>query len=78
MAWLKDGKGRCPVVDKAFKRACVIKVRGLRGRTNFDIWPEKIAKKLADENDIIPACSRRSVEGAFPFDKNCFGRIRNS
>lgn len=46
LAWLKDREGKFLGVSQAFEKACGIQARDLIEKTDFDFWPQEIAKGL--------------------------------
>ena len=45
IAWLKDKESRYVAVNEAFSKACGLKPEEIVGLTDFDIWPEELARK---------------------------------
>jgi PAS domain S-box-containing protein len=55
LVWLKDTNGRFLVVNSAFATSCGKQTpEELSGKTDFDIWPKKLAEKYrADDAEIL-------------------------
>lgn len=47
LAWIKDREGRFISVSAPFARACGVSHRDLVGKTDWDIWPRKLAERSA-------------------------------
>ena len=63
MVWLKDTKGKFITANKAFGLVSGADIESLCGKTDFDIWPEEIAKKyLAYEKEIMETEKHKRIE----------------
>lgn len=62
-AWLKDRAGRYVAVNEPFSKAFDMLPNDLVGKTDYDIYPPKLAKKYDKEfNDVIENGTRRYFE----------------
>ena len=63
IAWLKDKDSCLIAVNDAFAAAAKAKPVDLVGKTDFDIWPRKLAEKYrADDLDVIHTNQRKTVD----------------
>jgi len=64
LAWLKDAEGRYLKVNKAFvDYARLEDIRQVIGKTDFDLWPKKLAEKYrADDAEVIALRQQKHVE----------------
>ena len=54
LIWLKDKTGKFLTVNKAFASACGLKnPQEVIGKTDFDIWPEGLAKKYRNDDEQV-------------------------
>jgi len=69
IAWLKDKESRFVAVNEAFSKACGMKLEEIVGLTDFDIWPEELAKRYSeDEKRVIECGQRKQIEEPFALD----------
>ncbi len=63
MVWMKDKDCRFIAVNKAFSVACGFHTKDLSGYTDFDIWPEELAKKyFLDDQDVLSSATSKRIE----------------
>ena len=63
MAWLKDRESRFIAINEAFGNACGTKPKNLIGKTDFDVWPRKLAEKYcADDREVIKTNQRKILD----------------
>jgi PAS domain S-box-containing protein len=63
IAWLKDKNSRYVAVNRAFENVCGIKANNIIGKTDFDIWPKKLAEKYrADDKKVMLTRKRSFIE----------------
>jgi PAS domain S-box-containing protein len=63
MAWLKDKNGTFLAVNDQFAKARGIPREELVGRTDFDFWPEELAKRyLEDDQQVMETGQRKIIE----------------
>ena len=63
IAWLKDKNSRYIAVNSAFENVCGIKENNVIGKTDFDIWPKKLAEKYrADDKKVMLTRKRSFIE----------------
>ncbi|MEN6487337.1 MAG: PAS domain S-box protein [Smithella sp.] len=69
IAWLKDKESRFVAVNEAFSKACGMKPEEIVGLTDFDIWPEELARKYREDEKRVIECGRRKqIEEPFVLD----------
>ena len=62
-AWLKDRQSRFVAVNKAFGQACGTKPDDIVGKTDLDVWPQKLAERYrADDNEVMESGRRKVVD----------------
>lgn len=61
LAFMKDAQGRYVYINKPGERQFNIKLSDWLGKTDFDIWPEEIAKNLR-QNDTAVLTADKAVE----------------
>lgn len=62
-AWMKDEAGRYIAVNKAFLGICDKPAETILGKTDYDIWPESLARKYdADDQYAIRLGKQLSLE----------------
>lgn len=63
LAWLKDEKGKFIQVNKEFEKIFGKKEDEIRGRTEYDIWPTKLAEEhMEDDFEIMKLGKQKFVE----------------
>ncbi len=63
MAWMKDKDGRYIAANDAYGKDVAMLPGDIVGKTDFDIWPSKLAKKfLADDREVINSGKRKVIE----------------
>jgi PAS domain S-box-containing protein len=63
MAWLKDREGRFLAVNEPFEKASRITRKELIGKTDFDFWPEHLARRFQDDDEqVMKTGKRKSIE----------------
>lgn|GEM_PF-1210732 len=63
MAWLKDSEGTFLAVNDPFAKACGISKEELCGKTDFDFWPQELAKRYRDDDEqVMKTRKRKSIE----------------
>ena len=63
IAWLKDSESRFVAVNEAFGKACGFGPELLEGKTDFDLWPEDLAKLYRDDDmEVIATGKRKQIE----------------
>lgn len=68
-AWAKDEQGRFVYVNKAYEEVARLRSDELLGKTDFDIWPEEIARRFWDGDRKVLANAeplRITEESMFP------------
>lgn len=66
MAWLKDEKSNYITVNEALARASGQTVESMAGKSDFDFWPEDIARIYrADDREIMASHQTKRVEEPF-------------
>jgi len=59
IAWLKDKQSRYIAANEPFGESCGVKPESLVGRTDFDLWPEDLAKKYRDDDKEVMRLRQR-------------------
>ena len=59
IAWLKDEQSRYIAANEPFGEFCGVKPESLVGKTDFDLWPEDLAKKYRDDDKEVMRLRRR-------------------
>lgn len=59
IAWLKDKQSRYIAVNEPFGESCGVNPESLVGKTDFDLWPEDLAKKYRDDDKEVMRLRRR-------------------
>jgi diguanylate cyclase (GGDEF)-like protein/PAS domain S-box-containing protein len=63
IAWLKDDECRFIAVNEPFAKACGVTPEDLVGKTDFDIWPEHLARSYrADDREVMRSGESKRVE----------------
>ncbi len=63
MAWLKDTEGRFIAVNKQFSENCKTAIEDILGKTDLDLFPEKLAEAYhKDDLYIIKTKKQKAVE----------------
>lgn len=63
IAWLKDREGRFLEVNEPFLQSCGVNRDILIGKTDFDIWPEDLARGYVHDDQLVMATGKvRRVE----------------
>ncbi|MEJ2719466.1 MAG: SpoIIE family protein phosphatase [Deltaproteobacteria bacterium] len=63
MAWLKDKDGRFLAVNRSFEEASGISREDLRGKTDFDFWPQSLAQRYReDDEQVMKSRDRKRIE----------------
>ena len=63
MTWLKDANGAYISVNKVFKDTLKLHYSQIIGKTDFDLWPEELAKKYAqDDQEILLGGKQKTFE----------------
>ncbi len=63
MAWVKDKEGRFLEANAAFVRACGINRDALIGKSDFDYWPEELARRyLYDDIEVMRSGKTKRIE----------------
>jgi PAS domain S-box-containing protein len=63
MAWLKDRDSRYIAVNDAFGRACGWAPEALVGGSDFDVWPEDLARHYVDDDaEVMRTARRKQIE----------------
>ena len=61
IAWMKDEEGRFVYLSKSYQKQLGVRFADLEGKTDFDIWPQNIAKQFR-ENDLVVIGSGNPIE----------------
>ena len=61
IAWAKDEAGRYVYLSKACENRFGIRLKDCRGKTDFDLWPQDIAREFR-ENDLKVLASGQTTE----------------
>jgi two-component system cell cycle sensor histidine kinase/response regulator CckA len=61
IAWMKDEEGRYVYLSKSYQKRLGVRFSDLEGKTDFDIWPQHIAKQFR-ENDLVVMDSGNPIE----------------
>ncbi len=59
IAWLKDADGRFIHVNEPFARSCGLPAESVVGKTDFDVWPEALAKRYREDDVEVMRTRRR-------------------
>lgn len=59
IAWLKDEQSRYIAANEPFGESCGVEPESLVGKTDFDLWPEDLAKKYRDDDKEVMRLRRR-------------------
>ena len=63
MAWLKDSESRYVAVNESFGTVCGLKPDEVAGKTDYDLWPHKLAEKyVSDDKEVIRSGKRQVFE----------------
>jgi PAS domain S-box-containing protein len=63
MAWLKDRNGTFLAVNEPFEKASGIPRKELIGKTDFDFWPEDLARRFkTDDDQVMKTGKRKTIE----------------
>jgi PAS domain S-box-containing protein len=63
MAWLKDKGGKFIAANDSFAKAAGISEEELVGKTDFDFWPDELARRYRqDDENVMQSCRRKSIE----------------
>jgi PAS domain S-box-containing protein len=63
IAWLKDKEGRFIMVNEPFGKFCGVRSQDIVGKTDFDIWPNDVAKRYAIyDREVMMEGKRKSLE----------------
>ena len=63
LAWLKDKEGRFVAVNEPFGKICGVRPEDLIGKTDFDIWPEDLAKAYrADDQEVMESGRKKQID----------------
>lgn len=62
VAWLKDNKGNYINVNQPFSNACGLPVEEIIGKTDFEVWNEKIAQKNSLDDKKVISSKKTSTE----------------
>jgi PAS domain S-box-containing protein len=63
IVWLKDKESSYIAVNKAFENACGIYSTDICGKTDFDMWPKKLAEKYrADDKKVVLTGKSKLIE----------------
>ncbi|UCF44018.1 MAG: PAS domain S-box protein [Planctomycetota bacterium] len=62
IAWLKDEESRYIAANEPFGESCGVKPEDLVGKTDFDLWPETLAKKYRnDDREVMKSRQRKRM-----------------
>jgi len=61
IAWMKDDQGRYAYLSKTFERRFDVQFDDVRGKTDYEIWPQKIAEVFR-KNDLKVLNSDQPIE----------------
>ena len=53
LAWLKDEQGRYVFLSDNFRKRFPFSIERIRGKTDFEMWTEEVAKTLRDHDDQV-------------------------
>ncbi|MDA8387419.1 MAG: EAL domain-containing protein [Nitrospiraceae bacterium] len=63
MAWMKDSEGRYIAANDAYGKAAAMNPADIAGKTDLDIWPANLAKKImADDREVMRTGKRMIIE----------------
>jgi len=69
--YLKDLQGRYLLVNKEFEKLLNVKQEHVKGKTDFDIFPNEITEKLiVNDKNVLETKQVQEVEEKVPVDKN--------
>ena len=61
VAWMKDGNWNYVYINQPFERLFDVKLEGIKGKNDFELWPEATAKELR-ANDMLVLSSGEPLE----------------
>lgn len=53
LAWAKDDQGRIVYINKACEERFHVRLADWEGKTDFDIWPPEVARKLCENDERV-------------------------
>lgn len=59
IAWLKDNESTYIAANESFGESCGVRPEDLVGKTDFDLWPEQLAKKYRDDDREVMKSRQR-------------------
>lgn len=63
ITWLKDTQGRYLTVNESFAKTCGLSVEEIIGKTDFDIFPEQIARmNICDDEEVVRLKIRKFID----------------
>ena len=63
IAWLKDEQSQFIFINEPFARSAGVSAEALVGKTDFDIWPERLARRYRnDDQEVMRTQRRKRVE----------------
>jgi PAS domain S-box-containing protein len=63
MAWLKDTEGKFLAVNGAFERTSGLSRKVLIGKTDFDFWPETLARRFREDDlEVMRSGEQKRIE----------------
>ena len=61
VAWMKDAQGRHVYLSKSYEKRFGVRLADWLGRTDFELWPKKVAEQFR-KNDRAVLAGRRTIE----------------
>ena len=63
LVWLKDADSRFLIINEAFAKSCGTPSDDIAGKTDYDIWPDELARAyIADDFEVMRSGVRKMVE----------------
>ena len=58
IAWAKDEQGRHTYLNRAYEKRFSVRIEDLRGKTDFELWPQGTARDFRDDDLTVLASGR--------------------
>ena len=76
LVWLKDAESRFLIINEAFAKSCGTPSDEISGKTDYDVWPEDMARiYIADDFEVMKSGVRKIVEEPVADVKGAIGWI---